>query len=178
VSFYDIYDSDIGPVFIGASDAGVQRIDFITADHDEASCVEALERDAGEPATRDHEALAGVSGQLRQYFDGRRREFELPLAPAGTDFQQRVWRALREIPLGTTATYGHIASMVGNPKAARAVGAANGRNPISIVVPCHRVVGADGTLTGYASGLARKRWLLDHEQWSMSLARDAQPAGT
>ncbi len=173
MSFYDIYPSEVGPIFIGASDAGVRRIDFITLDRDEATCVTLLERDSGEPAARDHDALAGVSGQLRQYFAGRRRSFDLPLAPAGTAFQQRVWMALREIPLGTTTTYGHIASMVGRPAAARAVGAANGRNPISIVVPCHRVVGADGSLTGYASGVARKRWLLDHEQWSMANAPEA-----
>ena len=170
MSFYDIYTSEVGPIFIGASDAGVRRIDFITIERDEATCVALLERDCGEPAARDHDALAGVTGQLRQYFAGRRRSFDLPLAPAGTPFQQRVWMALREIPLGTTTTYGRIASMIGRPTAARAVGAANGRNPISIVVPCHRVVGADGSLTGYASGVARKRWLLDHEQWAMANA--------
>ncbi|MSQ42562.1 MAG: methylated-DNA--[protein]-cysteine S-methyltransferase [Dehalococcoidia bacterium] len=89
--------------------------------------------------------------------------FDLPLDPRGTAFRLRVWAALREIPAGETTTYGVIARRVGRPAASRAVGAANGQNPLAIVVPCHRVIGADGTLTGYASGLHRKRWLLDHE---------------
>ncbi|MBW7935431.1 MAG: methylated-DNA--[protein]-cysteine S-methyltransferase, partial [Gemmatimonadaceae bacterium] len=87
----------------------------------------------------------------------------LPLAPTGTAFQQRVWKALREVPFGKTASYGDIARRIGNPKGVRAVGLANGRNPISIVVPCHRVIGSDGSLTGYGGGLDRKQWLLRHE---------------
>ena len=112
---------------------------------------------------RDDAALKQSSAQLRAYFAGELREFELPLAPEGTPFQQRVWRALCDIPFGETISYGELARRIGQPTASRAVGLANGRNPISIVVPCHRVIGADGSLTGYGGGLARKRWLLAHE---------------
>jgi methylated-DNA-[protein]-cysteine S-methyltransferase len=101
--------------------------------------------------------------QLRAYFEGRLREFDLPLAPAGTPFQRRVWRALLEIPYGRTVTYGELAARLGQPGASRAVGLANGRNPIAVVIPCHRVIGAGGALTGYGGGLERKRWLLELE---------------
>jgi methylated-DNA-[protein]-cysteine S-methyltransferase len=101
--------------------------------------------------------------QLEEYFAGKRRDFDLPLRPQGTDFQQRVWRALTEIPYGVTWSYGELARRIGNPNASRAVGLANGQNPISILVPCHRVIGANGSLTGYGGGLERKRWLLAHE---------------
>jgi methylated-DNA-[protein]-cysteine S-methyltransferase len=107
--------------------------------------------------------LAESVRQLNQYFEGIRREFDLPLRMAGTAFQQRVWRELTEIPYGTTWSYGELAKRIGKPSASRAVGLANGRNPISILVPCHRVIGADGSLTGYGGGLERKRWLLAHE---------------
>jgi methylated-DNA-[protein]-cysteine S-methyltransferase len=102
--------------------------------------------------------------QLRDYFAGTRTDFDLPLEPAGTAFQMTVWRALREIPYAETINYGQLAIRVGNPNASRAVGLANGRNPISIVVPCHRVIGANGSLTGYGGGLDRKRTLLDLER--------------
>lgn len=102
--------------------------------------------------------------QLREYFDGSRQSFDLPLEPAGTEFQRTVWDALREIGYGQTRSYGQIAAAIGAPTASRAVGAANGKNPISIVVPCHRVIGSTGKLTGYAGGLERKTWLLNHER--------------
>jgi len=101
--------------------------------------------------------------QLEEYFAGKRRDFDLPLHLDGTEFQQRVWRVLTEIPYGETWSYGDLAKRIGNPNASRAVGLANGRNPVSIVVPCHRVIGADGSLTGYGGGLQRKQWLLAHE---------------
>jgi methylated-DNA-[protein]-cysteine S-methyltransferase len=101
-----------------------------------------------------------VRAQLAEYFAGRRRDFDLPLAPAGTPFQQRVWQALRAIPYGRTESYGALAARLGQPGAGRAVGLANGQNPIAIVIPCHRVIGAGGALTGYGGGLERKRWLL------------------
>ncbi|MDE6827694.1 MAG: methylated-DNA--[protein]-cysteine S-methyltransferase [Alistipes sp.] len=104
--------------------------------------------------------LRQAVAELREYFDGRRREFTLPLAPQGTPFQQEVWAALREIPYGRTCTYGQIAARIGRPRASRAVGMANNRNPIGIVVPCHRVVGASGALVGYAAGLPVKEALL------------------
>ncbi|MBR5269054.1 MAG: methylated-DNA--[Anaerotignum sp.] len=102
--------------------------------------------------------------QLDEYFRGERKTFDLPLAPKGTDFQKKVWNALKEIPYGETRTYGEIAAAVGNPKAARAVGMANNKNPIGIIIPCHRVVGANGKLVGYAGGMEKKEWLLQFER--------------
>jgi methylated-DNA-[protein]-cysteine S-methyltransferase len=107
--------------------------------------------------------LAAAARQLSEYFAGSRREFDIPLSFQGTVFQTRVWRMLGEIPYGATWSYGALAKRLDNPGASRAVGLANGRNPIAIVVPCHRVIGADGSLTGYGGGLQRKRWLLAHE---------------
>jgi methylated-DNA-[protein]-cysteine S-methyltransferase len=112
---------------------------------------------------RDQGSFREVAEQLRAYFAGELREFDLPLAPRGTRFQREVWAALREIPYGRTVSYGELAEAVGRPGAARAVGAANGRNPISIVIPCHRVIGAAGALTGYGGGIANKRRLLELE---------------
>lgn len=113
---------------------------------------------------RDDEAFAQARSQLSEYFAGERTAFDLPLAPRGNDFQRRVWQLLTTIPYGQTRSYGQLAAGLGDPALARAVGAANGRNPISIVVPCHRVVGHDGSLTGYAGGLDRKAFLLDLER--------------
>ena len=112
---------------------------------------------------RDDDGLAEARRQMEAYFAGALTSFDLPLAPRGTPFQEQVWGALRSIPYGKTASYRDIAVQVGNPTAVRAVGAANGRNPIAIIVPCHRVIGADGSLTGYGGGMERKRWLLDLE---------------
>jgi methylated-DNA-[protein]-cysteine S-methyltransferase len=113
--------------------------------------------------------LERTAEQLAEYFAGKRREFDLPLAPRGTGFQEMVWRALLMIPFGETRSYGEIARAIGRPSASRAVGAANGRNPISIIVPCHRVIGTSGELTGYGGGLDNKRWLLDHESRNHAL---------
>jgi methylated-DNA-[protein]-cysteine S-methyltransferase len=107
--------------------------------------------------------LSATVRQLSEYFEGTRREFDLPLRLQGTTFQTRVWRELTEIPYGQTWSYGQLAKRIDKPSASRAVGLANGRNPISILVPCHRVIGADGSLTGYGGGIERKRWLLAHE---------------
>jgi methylated-DNA-[protein]-cysteine S-methyltransferase len=109
-------------------------------------------------------ALAPYAEQFTAYFDGRLQRFDLPLAARGTKFQQQVWQALAQIPYGETRSYTDIALVIDKPKAMRAVGAANGRNPLAIIVPCHRVIGRDGTLTGYAGGLAIKQFLLKHEQ--------------
>jgi len=114
----------------------------------------------GRPRRSDPDAFTAVIAQLDEYFAGTRRTFDLPLAPAGTPFQQRVWALLREIPWGQTISYAELARRSGNPAASRAVGAANGRNPLPIVVPCHRVIGSNGALTGYAGGLEAKRTLL------------------
>jgi methylated-DNA-[protein]-cysteine S-methyltransferase len=107
--------------------------------------------------------FAAVREQLDAYFAGELTEFDLPLAPTGTEFQMRVWDELRRIPFGETISYGELAVRIGNPRTVRAVGLANGRNPVPIIVPCHRVIGADGSLVGYGGGLDRKRWLLEHE---------------
>jgi methylated-DNA-[protein]-cysteine S-methyltransferase len=116
---------------------------------------------------QDDRPFHDVRLQLDEYFAGARRTFALPLAAQGTAFQRAVWASLVEIPYGATRSYGELASALGKPSASRAVGAANGRNPISIVVPCHRVIGANGALTGYAGGEERKRWLLQHEaRWA------------
>ncbi|WP_410574698.1 methylated-DNA--[protein]-cysteine S-methyltransferase [Amycolatopsis sp. cmx-4-61] len=111
--------------------------------------------------------FARTEAELKEYFAGQRHEFEVPLAFVGTPFQQLVWAELRKIPYGTTISYGRLADRLGNPAASRAVGLANGKNPIGIIVPCHRVVGSNGSLTGYGGGLERKRYLLDFEQGAL-----------
>jgi methylated-DNA-[protein]-cysteine S-methyltransferase len=118
----------------------------------------------GERQSPDEEPFARVRAQLAEYFAGERTEFDLPLAMAGTPFQRTVWAELRRIPFGDTISYGQLADRIGNPNASRAVGLANGRNPIGIIVPCHRVVGSNGDLTGYGGGIERKRALLAFEQ--------------
>lgn len=127
---------------------------------------------------RDDAAFADAVQQFGEYWAGERTGFDLPLAPAGTEFQLQVWNALRTIPHGETRTYGWIAEQIGQPTAVRAVGLANGRNPLSIVVPCHRVVGTSGALTGYAGGIERKRFLLEHEMGTMLGATGLSGSGT
>lgn len=116
-----------------------------------------------EPRGREVEPFRAAADQLDAYFAGELTYFNLPLAPRGSDFQQRVWAALQEIPYGQTESYGELAARIGSPGGARAVGLANGKNPIGIIIPCHRVVGADGSLTGYGGGVERKKLLLDLE---------------
>lgn len=123
--------------------------------------------DDGDPAAA--AILRDTVTQLEEYFAGERHEFELPLDPHGTPFQQSAWLELRRIPYGETISYGEQARRLGDPNKSRAVGAANGRNPISIIVPCHRVVGANGSLTGFAAGVEAKAWLLHHEQGMQTL---------
>jgi methylated-DNA-[protein]-cysteine S-methyltransferase len=127
-------------------------------------------RDATWTHNASAEVLVAAARQLQQYFAGQRHDFDLPLAAAGTTFQQKVWRSLREIPYGVTWSYGALARRIEQPTASRAVGLANGRNPIAIIVPCHRVIGANGTLTGYGGGLPRKQWLLQHERTTLEAA--------
>jgi len=115
------------------------------------------------PATREPRAIADVASQVHEYCSGERRNFDLDLAPRGTAFQHKVWNALLKIPFGQTTSYGALAANLGQPGAARAVGLANGSNPIGLIVPCHRVIGSDGSLTGYGGGLPLKRALLAHE---------------
>lgn len=120
-----------------------------------------------EPPSPDDPVLVEAGRQLREHFAGERTAFDLPLAPPGTAFQRRVWDELRRIPYGTTTTYGELAARLGDPKCVRAVGLANGRNPIAVVVPCHRVIGSDGKLRGYAGGIERKQRLLALEDASL-----------
>ncbi len=151
-----IVDSPLGPLTLVVTDDGALAALYM-ADQRHGPAPDA---DLGES---DDTAAADAVEQLHEYFDGTRTTFDLRLEPAGTDFQRQVWDALRTIPYGATETYGHLAERIGHPRGTRAVGAATGRNPISIIVPCHRLVGASGGLTGYAGGLDRKRWLLDLE---------------
>jgi methylated-DNA-[protein]-cysteine S-methyltransferase len=151
---YSILESPVGDLLLVRGEAGLLRVDMGTP---------------GSPPRpdadwhRDDEALCDAREQLAAYFAGERRDFDLPLAPEGTPFQRRVWKELARIPFGVTVSYAELARRVGRPRAARAVGTANARNPIAIVVPCHRVIGADGTLVGFGAGLERKKWLLEHE---------------
>ncbi|MCD9028248.1 methylated-DNA--[protein]-cysteine S-methyltransferase [Luteimonas sp. BDR2-5] len=145
-------DSPVGPLFLAASGAGLHAVEFEVHRHPVARGDDWCEGD--------HAVLDAAERQLGEYFAGSRRRFELPLAAAGTPFQRQVWDALTRIPYGATASYAALAAMIGRPTAVRAVGAANGRNPLSIVVPCHRVIGADGTLTGFGGGLPTKEFLL------------------
>lgn len=141
--------SPLGPLTLTASETALIRLSFGDAQDEPGQSSPVLE-------------LALL--ELAEYFAGKRREFTVPLAPEGTAFQRRVWGALREIPYGTTASYGEIAARIGNPRAAMAVGQANSRNPIPVIIPCHRVIGAGGQLVGYTGGLEIKRALLAIEK--------------
>ncbi len=152
--------SPIGTLTIVANDHAIVAIDWDGESGHEALLDRATIRDV-DPG--DHPALAVAVEQLDEYFEGQRTEFEIPLDAAGTPFQHQAWAALVRIPFGETVSYGEQAVMLGDRNKARAVGAANGKNPIPIVVPCHRVVGSNGHLTGFAGGLEAKAWLLDHE---------------
>jgi methylated-DNA-[protein]-cysteine S-methyltransferase len=147
-TFCETIESPLGLIEIEAGESAVTAVRFV-----------ALRSDA----PRTNAVARRAARQLKEYFAGQRREFQLQLAPLGTEFQKSVWSQLLRVPFGTTASYRDIAAAIGNPKATRAVGAANGRNPIAIVVPCHRIIGSNGHLTGYGSGLWRKEWLLLHE---------------
>jgi len=149
--------SPVGELTLIASDTGLRAVLWPQERRQHGSWPDdAIERP-------DHPVLVAAMSQLHQYFAGARRAFDLPLDLHGTDFQRKAWRALATIPFGSTVAYGEQAARLGDARKARAVGAANGRNPVSIVLPCHRVVGANGSLTGFAAGLETKRWLLDHE---------------
>ena len=163
MAYYELFQSVIGPIFVGHSDKGLHRVDFLLEDRPLRLLVERLEQDLDETANLDREATRSALTALTTYFAGDSSDFNLPLAPRGTRFQESVWGQLEKVPAGKTTTYGAIARAIHRPNAARAVGTAVGQNPLAIVVPCHRVVPADGSLGGYASGIERKRWLLDHE---------------
>lgn len=148
--FLTYLDSPIGIVEVAATAEAIKKIEFVDDKMDRTVPPVAVLQEAAD--------------QLTAYFDGKLQQFDLPLAPEGTAFRQKVWQALLQIPFGQTTSYLDIARAIGNPKAVRAVGGANHHNPISIVIPCHRVIGANGKLTGYGGGLWRKEWLLQHER--------------
>lgn len=149
------YKTPIGIAEIVGNDDGVQSISVMDDNKDFSA---SLELTNGIP-----ECLQVCITQLEEYFSGERTEFDLKLNPQGTDFQKKVWKELLNIPFGKTRTYLEQTKKIGDPKAIRAVASANGKNPLWIVVPCHRVIGSDGSLTGYAGGIWRKKWLLEHE---------------
>lgn len=148
--FEAYYGSPLGPMRIAGSEAGISAIEFCS----------------GQPPaqTGPHPSLHHCLQQLDEYFQGRRRNFSFELDLSGTEFQEKVWRQVLKIPFGATASYAEIARRIGHEKAFRAVGRANGQNRLAIVVPCHRLIGSDGQLTGYGGGLWRKAWLLEHER--------------
>jgi methylated-DNA-[protein]-cysteine S-methyltransferase len=150
------YESPLGPMFATAEEDGITHVEFVGAKYAPDARADWIE----DPRAPD---LAACGTQLAEYFAGKRTEFDLPLAPQGSEFQQRVWREIARVPYGKTISYGELAARAGAPGQARAAGAATGRNPVSLVIPCHRIVGSDGSLTGYAGGLERKRELLELE---------------
>lgn len=152
---YSQIPTPCGPLLLVINEQGLCHVDFFR------SPKPVVVPESWQP---DDVALAPYAEQFTAYFDGRLQRFDLPLAARGSEFQQQVWQALAQIPYGETRSYTDIALVIDKPKAMRAVGAANGRNPLAIIVPCHRVIGRDGTLTGYAGGLAIKQFLLKHEQ--------------
>ena len=147
------YNTKIGRIGIEENGIAITKLDFINKDVQE----EIIEKN-------ETELLKEAIKQLNEYLDGKRSSFDLPLEPKGTEFQKKVWNALKEIPFGETRSYGEIAKIIGNEKASRAVGMANNKNPIAIIVPCHRVIGANGKLVGYAGGLDIKEKLLNLEK--------------
>lgn len=153
---YSVVPSPVGPLLLAADQGGLRLIEFDHPRHPARRGDDWMRAD-------DDALLRDAASQLDDYFAGTRRTFDLPLAPTGTGFQLEVWQALRAIPYGETISYAQLATRIGKPSAMRAVGAANGRNPLPIVVPCHRVIGADGTLTGFGGGLPTKHFLLTLE---------------
>ena len=154
----------IGVLTLIASDRGLTNVVF-----EEENGPDAPMRSEVPAADTDDEILAAAVSQLEEYFAGTRREFDLPLDLEGTEFQRQAWRGLADVPYGETTTYGEQAERIGRPGAFRAVGAANGQNPVPIILPCHRIIGADGSLTGFGGGLALKQQLLDHERAQQAL---------
>jgi len=152
--FWGYTKCPIGLLEIGATATALVAVNF----------VEERREDTGHSAVRPNGIVETTRVQLRAYFAGERQAFDLPLAPSGTEFQQAVWKQLRAIPFGQTVSYSDIAQRIDQPQTVRAVGGANGKNPLPIIVPCHRVIGRNGKLTGYAGGLWRKEWLLKHER--------------
>ncbi len=157
-----VVESPVGPLTVVASTRGVRAVLWpVDGEADRTKLPDDVVDDPADDAIRAN--LADAAHQLEEYFEGSRTEFDVPLDPVGTEFQLDAWRALRTIAYGESVSYGEQAERLGDRNKARAVGAANGKNPISIIVPCHRVVGSNGSLTGFAGGVEIKRWLLAHE---------------
>lgn len=153
--YYHIIESPIGPILLAGDKKGLKHLNFLKGKKRIEISADWIE---------DKDLFSEATRQLEAYFSGKLESFDLKLAPEGTDFQKSVWKALCEIPYGETRTYKEIAVSIGKPRAYRAVGLANNRNPIAIIIPCHRVIGSDGKLTGYASGLDIKKFLLKLEE--------------
>jgi len=153
-----LIDSPVGPILLSADGSG--RLVGAQFGSGSATVTSRYPEVTGQAASR---VLDDAAAQLGEYFEGRRRCFEIPLAMTGSPFQRRVWAQLQQIPFGTTVSYGQLAMQLGRPRAARAVGHAHARNPVAVIVPCHRVIGSSGRLTGYGGGLSAKRRLLDLE---------------
>lgn len=168
--FYKEMDSPVGRLKLIGSDKGLAAVLWENDDPNRVRVREYVNDDS-------HPVLIEAERQLNEYFKGERQSFSLELDPIGTDFQKKVWNILSTIPYGKTITYGDIARQLGDIKTVRAVGAANGKNPISIIVPCHRVIGASGELTGFAGGLEAKAWLLEREGVKSSKAQMELPWG-
>jgi methylated-DNA-[protein]-cysteine S-methyltransferase len=162
---HTVIDSQVGPITLLATDGRLTGLYLSERRHPPApEQFGAPQFGAPQSGAPDAAPFAAAAAQLGEYFAGRLTSFDLPVTMMGTAFQRLVWSALPDIPYGTTVSYRELAALIGRPSAARAVGLANGRNPVSIIVPCHRVIGSDGSLTGYGGGLERKRYLLDLER--------------
>jgi len=162
--FISQIETPIGEITTGVSDAGVHMLNFFHPDRIEKRKSFLLKHENAAIKEKNHRFHDQLLKELIEYFDGSRKHFSIPVQPAGTEFQKKVWNRLMEIPFGKTESYETVTISLGNPKAIRAVAAANGQNPIAILIPCHRVIGKNGNLTGYAGGLERKRFLLNHER--------------
>ena len=156
-------ETPIGPLLAAAGPDGVRLLEFNDSPRAQAQLLRVCRRLRADAQPGQSDILGWLAAELGEYFNGQRRVFSVPLAPEGTAFQQRVWQALHTIPYGHTITYAQIAAQIGAPLAPRAVGAANGQNPISILIPCHRLINSAGQLAGYGGGLWRKQYLLDLE---------------
>jgi methylated-DNA-[protein]-cysteine S-methyltransferase len=157
-----VIESPVGELTLVASGRGLRAV--LWPDDDGRVPLAVAGRDDGSDTEAADDVLEGAARELAEYFAGSRTEFQVPLDPQGTPFQLAAWRTLQTIPFGQTISYGQQARAMGDARKARAVGGANGRNPLSIIVPCHRVVGANGSLTGFGGGMSAKAWLLDHEK--------------
>jgi methylated-DNA-[protein]-cysteine S-methyltransferase len=163
--FSGLFTAPFGVLNVVTSDLGVRYVIFENDAHPKPLDALNLQHDDS------HDVMREVLSQLNEYFSGKRREFELPLDLHGTEFQVAAWKSLARIPFGRTSSYGEQAASIGRPTAVRAIGGANGRNPVAVILPCHRVIGANGSLTGFGGGLEVKKWLLQHEQTVIATMR-------